>query len=157
MAASMDPRSLILAGASNCDRSFPGVSSQDKETFYVSERSKVNKVNGCLLRSQDRPVLVIPPEAVKEDVEYLASHALICKILGIRISLSALEAWIRHSWQGEGDFDIMLAGNSYFMVNFSCMLDQNHVFEGGPYFYDRVGLFIKPWYAGFNSTEDLPS
>ena len=73
MAASGVSRSLILAGASNCGRSFPGVSSQEKETFYVSERSKLNKVNGCLPRSQDRPMLVIPLETVQEDVDYFAS------------------------------------------------------------------------------------
>ena len=53
--------------------------------------------------------------------------------------------------------DIMLAGNNYFLVNFSCMSDRNRVFEGGPYFYNSVGLFVKPWHPGFNSAEDLPS
>ena len=57
-------------------------------------------------------MLLIPPEAVMEDVDYLATHALICKFLGIWISLAALEAWIRRSWQVEGNMDIMLAGNS---------------------------------------------
>lgn len=144
MAASGVSTSLILARASGCDGSSPRAWSQEKEPFYVRERQKLNKVNGCFPRSQDRPVLVIPLEAVMEDVDYLATHALICKFLGIRISLAALEAWIRRSWQVEGDMDIMLVGNSYFLVNFSCMLDRNRVFEGGPYFYDRVGLFIKP-------------
>ena len=37
------------------------------------------------------------------------------------------------------------------------MSDRNKVFEGGPYFYNQVGLFIKPWHVGFNPTEELPS
>ena len=53
--------------------------------------------------------------------------------------------------------EIMLAGNSYFFVVFSCMFDHDHVFEGGPYFYNHVGLFVKPWHSGFNSAQDLPS
>lgn len=31
------------------------------------------------------------------------------------------------------------------------------MFEGGPYFYNQIGLFIKPWHVGFNLTEELPS
>ncbi|XP_059076766.1 uncharacterized protein LOC131876024 [Cryptomeria japonica] len=70
--------------------------------------------------------------------------------------MSTLEDWIRRSWQVDGDMDIMLPGNNY-LIFFSCMSDRDRVFEGGPYFYNHVGLFVKPWYSGFNSTEDLPS
>ena len=78
MAGSGDSSSLILAAASGYGGSSRGARPQENEPFYVSERQKSNKVNGCFPRSQDRPVLVIPPEAVMEDVDYLATHALIC-------------------------------------------------------------------------------
>ena len=77
MAGTGDSSSLILAGASGYGGSSPGARPQEKEPFYASERQKLNKINGCFPRTQDRPVLVIPPEAVMEDVDYLASHALI--------------------------------------------------------------------------------
>ena len=96
----------------------------------------MKKINGCLPRAQDPPVLVIPPNLVKEDVSYWSRHALIYKFLGICIPLSTLEAWIHRSWQIEGDMDIMLATNSYFMVIFSNIEDCNRFFEGGPYFYN---------------------
>ena len=51
----------------------------------------------------------------------------------------------------------MLATNSYFMAIFSNMVDQNRVFEGGPYFYNQVGLFIKPWHDIFNLGEEMSS
>ena len=51
----------------------------------------------------------------------------------------------------------MLATNNYSMVIFSNIVDHNKVFEGGPYFYNQVGLFIKPCHAGFNSVEEMPS
>ena len=104
----------------------------------------MKKVNRCLPRAQDHLVLVISPNFVAKDVSYWSKHALICKILGIHIPLSTLEAWIQHTWQIEGDMEIMLAENSYFMVIFSNMADRNRVFEGGPYFYNQVGLFITP-------------
>ena len=37
------------------------------------------------------------------------------------------------------------------------MLDRNRAFEGDPYFFNQVGLFIKPWHTSFNSAEEIPS
>ena len=51
----------------------------------------------------------------------------------------------------------MLVANSYFMVIFSNIANRNRVFEGGPYFYNQVGLSIKPWHVGFNSAKEMPS
>ena len=53
--------------------------------------------------------------------------------------------------------EIMLLANSYFMVTFNCIADRNQVFEGGPYFHNKVGLFIKPWHAGSNPAKELPN
>ena len=80
------------------DGSSPTVLAMRSESFYSRESSKLKKVNGCFPRSHDFPVLVIPPADVMEDIDYWTKHALICKFLGIRISLSSLEAWIRRSW-----------------------------------------------------------
>lgn len=150
-------KGLVIADA----KVSPGVSDDVhvplKATSFVGESSKLKKVNGCLPRSQDRPVLVLSPELVQEDFSYWTQHVLICKFLSIRVSLSALESWMRSTWQVEGDFDILVAGNGFFLVDFSCISDRNRVFEGGPYFFNQVGLFIKPWHGGFNAAEDLPS
>lgn len=52
--------------------------------------------------------------------------------------------------------EIRLLANNYFMVSFDCLVDQNRIFEGGPYFYNQVpGLFSKPWHVGFNPAEEL--
>lgn len=118
---------------------------------------KLHKVNGCLERTQERPVLVVQSESIAEDIEYYCNHVLICKFLGMRVSLAFLDNWIRKTWNPEGDFDILMAANNFFMVDFSCASDRNRAFEGGPYFYNQVGLFIKPWHAGFNSAKELPS
>ena len=47
--------------------------------------------------------------------------------------------------------------NNYFMVIFSNITDRNKLFEGGPYYFNKVGLFIKPWHIGFNSAKEIPS
>ncbi|XP_059068311.1 uncharacterized protein LOC131040439 [Cryptomeria japonica] len=149
----VDPSSLMHA--SNKDRTeFP----PSREGTSSSKGSfRIKKVNGCLERSEDRPVLVIQPEQVLEDVDYWGKHALICKFLGLRLSLPVLESWARQIWNPEGDMEILLAANNYFLVIFSSIADRNRAFEGGPYFFNQVGLFIKPWHMGFNSLEEIPS
>ncbi|XP_057831869.1 uncharacterized protein LOC131042571 [Cryptomeria japonica] len=127
------------------------------ESSCLSGSFRPSKVNRCLAKSDNRPVVEIQPEAIADDINYLSKHALICKFLGIRVSLSFLESWARRTWSPEGEMDVLLAANGYFQVVFSCMSDRNKVFEGGPYFYNQVGLFIKPWHVGFNPTEELPS
>ena len=90
----------------------------------------IKKTNGCLERSDDRPVLVIQPEQISKDVEYWGKHALIYKFLGLPLSLPVLESWAHRNWNPEGDMEILLAANNYFMVIFSNMTDRNKVFEG---------------------------
>ena len=92
---------------------------------------RIKKVNGCLERSEDRPLMVIQPEQILEDIEYWQNHALICKFLGLHLSLPVLDSWARRVWNPEGDMEIILAANNYFLVIFSCMLDMNRGFEGG--------------------------
>lgn len=68
-----------------------------------------------------------------------------------------LESWARRVWNLKGDMEIILVANNYFLVIFSSMSDKNRAFEGGPYFFNQFGLFIKPWHMGFNSAEEIPS
>ncbi|XP_059065981.1 uncharacterized protein LOC131857427 [Cryptomeria japonica] len=149
----VDPSSLL--NANNKDQTEFPLSGEGTSSSKGAFRIK--KVNGCLERSEDRPVLVIQPEQVSKDVDYWCRHALICKFLGLRLSLPVLESWARRVWNPEGDLEILLAANNYFLVIFSSMSDRNRAFEGGPYFFNQVGLFIKPWHMGFNSAEEIPS
>ena len=93
---------------------------------------------------------------IADDVNYYLQHSLYCKFLGMRVSSQFLEVWAQRTWELEGEMEIILLANSYFMVTFNCIADRNWVFKGGPYFHNKVGLFIKPWHAGFNPTEELP-
>ncbi|XP_059066214.1 uncharacterized protein LOC131857556 [Cryptomeria japonica] len=94
---------------------------------------------------------------IAEDVEYYSKHSLYCKFLGLRVSLQFLENWAQKVWEPEGEMEVTLLANNFFMVTFLCMANRNRVFEGGPYFYNQVGLFVKPWHAGFNPSEELPN
>lgn len=72
------------------------------------------KVNGCLAKSVNRPIVVIPPASVEEDIEYLSRHSLICKYMGIQMSFPFLESWARRTWNPEGEMEVMLATNGIF-------------------------------------------
>ena len=119
--------------------------------------SRIMKTNGCLERCKEREKLVVLVEMIMEDVEYYSHHSLYCKFLGMRVSLQFLEVWTRRTWEPEGEMEIMLLANNYFMVTFNCIVDRNRVFEGGLYFHNKVGLFVKPWHARFNPIEELPN
>ncbi|XP_059066210.1 uncharacterized protein LOC131857552 [Cryptomeria japonica] len=119
--------------------------------------SWITKVNGCLEWCKVRPKFVVPPKMIADDIDYYSNHSLYCNFLGMRVSLQFLELWAQRTWEPVGEMEIMLLANNYFMVTFNCIADRNKVFEGGPYFHNKVGLFIKPWHAGFNPAEELPN
>lgn len=64
--------------------------------------------------------------------------------MGMQVSLQFMESWAQRVWSPEGETKIMLLTNNYLMVTFNCMADCNKAFEGGPYFRNQIGLFIKP-------------
>ena len=73
----VDPSSLLQGGAEGQinNLSSVGNASLSKGSF------RIKKINGCLERSDDRPMLIIQSEQISEDVEYWGKHALICKFL----------------------------------------------------------------------------
>lgn len=60
-------------------------------------------------------------------------------------------------WNPKGEIEVMLATNNYFLVVFLSITDRNKEFEGGPYFYNQLVLFIISWHVSFNPMEELPS
>lgn len=117
----------------------------------------ITKINGCLECCEERPKLVIPLEMIAEDIDYYSKHALLCKFMGMQVYLQFLESWAQRTWMPEGEMEVMLLANNFFMVSFNCLADRNKAFEGGPYFHNQIRLFIKPWHAGFNPAEELPN
>lgn len=129
-----EPSSLLHAN----NKTFKGKPQAGEGDSSPNGMIQLKKVNGCLQRSEDQPVLIIQLEQFLEDVEYWSNHALICKFLGLCLSLPVLESWAHRVWNPEGDMEILLAANNYFMVIFSSMTDRNKVFEGG----SQKGVFI---------------
>ena len=86
----------------------------------------------------------------------MTNHALIRKFMGLWPSEKSLITWIRAVWKPKGHYDLQLGSKGFFTVIFLNMEDRNIIFEGGPYFLNSAGLFLRLWKELFNSeTEDL--
>ena len=64
--------------------------------------------------------------------------------------------WINYHWKPKGGYELRLGANGFFTVVFYNPEDKNIIFEGGPYFYNFVGLYLTFWKERFNpDKEDL--
>jgi hypothetical protein len=75
----------------------------------------------------------------------MRDHALIGKFLGLWPSEKDLAHWIKAWWNPKGDYELQLSSKGFFIVIFYNLEDKDHIFEGGPYFYNSVGLYLCFW------------
>lgn len=61
----------------------------------------------------------------------------------------ALDIWIRSHWKPKGEIHLHLGSKGFFTIVFTSLEDKDRVFEGGPYFYVAVGLYMWPWMMNF--------
>ena len=80
----------------------------------------------------------------------MKDHALIAKFVGIWLQEKSLVWWINMTWKPKGGYDLRLGAKGFFTIIFYNMEDKNHVFEGGPYFYNSEGLYLTFWQEGFS-------
>ena len=79
----------------------------------------------------------------------MQTYAIICKFMGLWPTEKALQAWIRYHWKPKGSIDLHLGSKGFFTVVFANIEDKDRVFEGGPYFYAAVGLYMRLWMMNF--------
>ena len=73
--------------------------------------------------------------------------ALIVKLLGKSLGFSMMKAKLANTWNLRAGFDIMSAGNGYFMVKFDLLEDKAWVMEGGLWMIQGHYLATKQWMA----------
>ena len=97
----------------------------------------------CLPRAVKKPRFVIPTSKLDEYRGYMKKHALICKFIGIWPTEKDLLKWIQIKWQPKGHINLKFGAKRFFTVIFTNLLDKERIFEGGPYFYNIAGLFLR--------------
>lgn len=79
----------------------------------------------------------------------MVAYVVISKFMGLWPTEKALQAWIKNHWKPKGEITLHLGSKGFFTVVFANMEDKDKVFEGGPYFYVVVGLYMWPWIMNF--------
>jgi len=78
------------------------------------------------------------------------NHALIGKFLGLWLTEKALQGWITSKWKPNGQVTLQLGPKGFFTAIFNCLEDRFHIFEGGLYFFNSAGLYLRDWIERFN-------
>lgn len=112
----------------------------------------------CKPVATKKPQVFFPSERINARIQYMRDHALISKFVGIWPTKRALRAWISAVWHPKGDISLHLGLKGFFTTVFNCLEDRTRILEGGPYFFNSAGLFLKGWVERFNpDKEDLSS
>lgn len=115
-------------------------------------------VNPCKPKSKKIPTLEIMGPDIVAYRNYMQEHAMIYKLMGLWPTEKTLNKWIQMKWRSKGDIMLQLVSKWFFTVIFDLMEDRDHSFEGGPYFFNLVSLYMH--YSKENFTpkkEDLTS
>jgi len=86
----------------------------------------------------------------------MMDHALIGKFIGLWPMRKVLHGWIVAKWKPKGHITLQLGPKGFFTAIFHCLEDRNRVLDGGPYFFNATGLYLRGWIELFNlDKEDL--
>ena len=91
----------------------------------------------------------IKSKGLRDRIKYMKDHAVIGKFVGIWPSEKALIWWINNTWKPQGHYNLELGAKSFFIVIFLHQEDRNKIFEGRPYFFNAVGLYLRLWKERF--------
>jgi hypothetical protein len=79
---------------------------------------------------------------------------LVGKFLGLWPSERDLIKWIQYWWKPKGHYDLQLGSKGFFTIIFHNLEDRNRIFDGGPYFYNSAGLFLRFWTEKFSPEKE---
>eukprot|EP00253_Pinus_taeda_P005142 PITA_05142 len=102
------------------------------------------------------PTVEFPSHRINARIQYMRDHALIGKFIGIWPTERALSSWINTKWAPKGHISLHLGPKGFFTVVFNFLEDRNRILDGGPYFFNSAGLYLRAWVERFNpDKEDL--
>ena len=131
-----------------------GISHESEPKWTASvgnnpKRHNEQELTPCKPISKEIPTLIIEDPWIEEYRDHMRKHALIYRFIGVRLNEKALCWWINQKWKPKGDFELQMGSRSFFTVIFAHKEDRDRILEGGPYFYNFVGLYIMHWRPNF--------
>lgn len=135
---------------------------QDGSKLRKNNRTKENEEEDKEQRTKDKaqkgpckPKASVTPKVVLNDLalqahrEHMQTYAIICKFMGLWPTEKDLQLWIKYHWKPKGSIDLHLGSKGFFTMILANIEDKDRVFEGGPYFFAAVGLYMRPWIMHF--------
>jgi hypothetical protein len=80
----------------------------------------------------------------------MRDYALAGKFLGICPSECELVKWIHQWWKPKEYYDLQLSSKGFFTIIMHNLEEINHIFDGGSYFFNSTGLFLRFWIEKFS-------
>jgi hypothetical protein len=108
----------------------------------------------CIPQAPQAPKYLISTLRIEEQKQYMRDYALVGKFLGLWPSERDLIKWIQYWWKLRGHYDLQLGSKGFFTIIFHNLEDRNRVFDGGPYFYNSAGLFLRFWTEKFSPEKE---
>ena len=68
-----------------------------------------------------------------------------------------LRGWIATKWKPKVHFDLQLGSKGFFPIIFHHFDDKSRVEEGGPYFFNSNGLYLRNWMKSFSPEKEYLS
>jgi hypothetical protein len=97
---------------------------------------------------------IINSPRIEDQKQYMRDFSLIGKFLGLWPSEKDLVKWIQHWWKPKGHYDLQLGSKGFFTIILHNLEDRNKIFEGGSYFYNSAGLFLRFWMERFSPEKE---
>lgn len=127
---------------------------QGKDT-KAEEKGRASS-STCKPIETHKPKVEFPSHRINARIQYMRDHALIGKFIGIWPMEKVLRSLISAKWHPKGHISLHLGAKGFFTAVFNCLEDRNRIIDGGPYFFNSAGLYLKAWVEIFNpDKEDL--
>jgi hypothetical protein len=108
----------------------------------------------CIPQAPQAPKYIISSPRIEEQKKYMRDYALVGKFLGLWPSERDLIKWIQHWWKPKGHYELQLGSKGFFTIILHNLEDRNHIFDGGPYFFNSAGLFLRFWTEKFSPEKE---
>jgi hypothetical protein len=108
----------------------------------------------CIPQAPQAPKYIISSPLIEEQKQYMRDYALVGKFLGLWPSERDLVKWIQHWWKPRGHYELQLGSKGFFTIILHNLEDRNRIFDGGPYFYNLAGLFLRFWTKKFSPKKE---
>ena len=98
----------------------------------------------------ERSKIELPGHRINAQIQFMKDHVLIGKFIGFLPTEKSLQGWVAAKWKPKGHVTLQLRPKGLFTTVFNCKYDRNRILDGGSYFFNFAGLYLRDWIERFN-------